>query len=297
MGLFLMRNAFSFGACLAIELEPRSYPVAEGAEGTATVLWWQRGMTGCDGRTGEVESVEARTHVVPDSTDPSALPIGYTLEFSLPLFDSFGPIEDEAPVRVSLTVLTRQSTDTVLQAIEEAPGSGQGYVLDRVPAVDPPLNPLPTPEPAASPTGLYLLPVPFTSEGACLAIELTSDAYPIDPETPGTARILWWEHAGQEPDDPAVCLSRRGDMHEVDAQVIAVPDGGSAQVIYAVRFPALLPGADAGGDLGFDIDAESSTRDQLHAVRVTPAGTSPLVFDRVDELNPPLASPGPSAGP
>jgi hypothetical protein len=145
MGLFLMRNAFSFGACLALELEPRSYPVAEGTEGTATVLWWQRGMTGCDGRTGEVESLEARTHVVPDSTDPSAPPVGYTLEFSLPPFDDLGPIEDDAPVGVSLTILTRQSTDTVLQAIEDAPGSGQGYVLDRVPAVDPPLNPLPTP--------------------------------------------------------------------------------------------------------------------------------------------------------
>jgi hypothetical protein len=145
MGLFLMRNAFSFGACLAIELEPRSYPLAEGAEGTATVLWWQRGMTGCDGRTGEVESLEARTHVVPDSADPSAPPVGYTLEFSLPPFDNLGPIEDEPPVRASLTVLTRQSTDTVLQAIEDAPGTGQGYVLDRVPAVDPPLNPLPTP--------------------------------------------------------------------------------------------------------------------------------------------------------
>jgi hypothetical protein len=146
MGLFMMRNAFSFGPCLAIELEPRSYPVAEGTEGTATVLWWQRGMTGCDGRTGEVEPVEARTHVVPDSTDPDAPPVGYTLEWSMPLFDfNLGPMEDEQPVRVSLTILTRQSTDTVLQAIEDAPGSGQGYVLDRVPAVDPPLNPLPTP--------------------------------------------------------------------------------------------------------------------------------------------------------
>jgi len=146
MGLFLMRNPFSLGPCLAIELEAQTYPVAGGSEGTATVLWWQRGMTGCDGRTGEVEMVEARTHAVPDSTDPDAPPVGYTLEFSMPLFDfSLGPMEDEPPVHVSLTILTRQSTDTVLQAIEDAPGSGQGYVLDRVPAVDPPLNPLPTP--------------------------------------------------------------------------------------------------------------------------------------------------------
>jgi hypothetical protein len=293
MGLFLMRNPFSLGPCLALELEAQSYPVAGGVEGTATVLWWQRGMTGCDGRTGEVETVEARTHVVPDSTDPDGAPIGYTLEFSMPLFDfNLGPMEDEPPVHVSLTILTRQSTDTVLQAIEEAPGSGQGYVLDRVPAVDPPLNPLPTPVAAAGgPTGLYLLSGPFTV-GACVAIELTSDAYPVDPAAPGTATILWWEHAGSDPDDPTVCYSRVGDIQEAAAVVIA--RGVPAE--YAVRFSAPLPGTES-DELEFAIVGAASNRDQLQAVRVTPAGTEPMVFDRVDELNPPLASPGPSAGP
>ena len=296
LGLFLMRNPFSLGPCLAIELVPQSYPVAEGTEGTATVMWWQRGMTGCDGRTGEVETVEARTHAVPDSTDPDAAPVGYTLEFSMPLFDfNLGPMEDEPPVHVSLTILTRQSTDNVLQAVEDAPGSGQGYVLDRVPAVDPPLNPLPTQVPAAGgPTGLYLLRGPFT-EGACLAIELTSDAYPADPAVPGTATILWWEHAGSDPDDPALCFSRIGEMHEAVAVVMAIPDESGLPARYGVRFSAPLAGAE-NDELELAIVAADSNRDQLQGVRMVPAGTEPLVFDRVDELNPPLA-PAPSASP
>jgi hypothetical protein len=154
MGLFLMRTAFSFGPCLAIELAPQSYPTAEGAEGAATVYWWRRGMTGCDTRTGEVETVDARTHVVPGDDGPDAPPVGYTVEFSVPGWDVFGP-PDGPPIRSSLTILARQSTDTLLQAVEDAPSTGQGYVRDRVPGIDPPLDPLPspTPNPSASPEG------------------------------------------------------------------------------------------------------------------------------------------------
>src|SRR5687767_9695173 len=60
LGLYLLRGAFSFGPCLGMELTPPSYPVGDGAgTGVATVFWWERGMTGCDTRTGEVEEVEA----------------------------------------------------------------------------------------------------------------------------------------------------------------------------------------------------------------------------------------------
>jgi hypothetical protein len=151
MGLFLMRTPFSFGPCLALELAPQSYPTAEGAEGAATVHWWQRGMTGCDTRTGEVETVDARTHIVPGDDGPNAPPVGYTVEFAVPGWDGFGPPGGPA-IRASLTILARQSTDTLLQAVEDAPQTGQGYVLDRVPGIDPPPDPLPSPTPVPSPS-------------------------------------------------------------------------------------------------------------------------------------------------
>ena len=297
MGLFLMRNAFSFGACLAIELEPRSYPVAEGTEGSATVLWWQRGMTGCDGRTGEVESLEARTHVVPDSTDPSAPPVGYTLEFSLPLFDNLGPIADDAPVDVSLTILTRQSTDTVLQAIEEAPGSGQGYVLDRVPAVDPPLNPLPTPVPAAGgPIGLYLLRGPFTSEGPCLVIELGELSYPGDPPATGSATVRWWEPGRNDPTDPTVCLGRNGPVSEGTASLVRFTDESDTTTGFNVAFEVTTPSRDAELSIELFILLAESTEDLIVALVLTPDGVAPVSLDRVDEIDPPLV-PVPSSSP
>jgi hypothetical protein len=148
IGLFLMREPFSFGPCLALDLVPQSYPVAEGAVGEATVLWWQRGLTGCDSRTGDVGDVPATVVTVPDEDDPDGPPVGYRLEFTVPFVGAAVGEEPAEPPRIpsTLTILARQSGATLVQAVEEAPGSGQGYALDRVGAVEPPLNPLPTPE-------------------------------------------------------------------------------------------------------------------------------------------------------
>jgi hypothetical protein len=51
-----------------------------------------------------------------------------------------------------------------------------------------------------------------------------------------------------------------------------------------------------GDEVEFAIRAGDSDEDQLQAVRVLPAGTERLAFDRVDELDPPLA-PAPSSSP
>lgn len=293
IGLYLLRGPFSFGPCLALELTPESYPVAEDAEGIGTVLAWERGMTGCDSRSNEVQAIHASvTRILSEGADPGV--VGHAVRFSLPL--------DGRASAVEIAILASQSTPTLLQALDTRPGSS-GLVFDRVPSVDPVLDPLPsaTPVPGTGvgPIGLYLLRGPFDSDGHCLAIELTRDAYPPDG-APGTTTILWWEHAGSDPDDPAVCLSRRGETDEVDGSVIhasgpGVP-GGAPEFSYVVRFSVPASGGDVGDEVEIAILAGRSNEDQLQAVRVLPAGTERLVLDRVDELDPPLVTPSPSAG-
>ncbi len=136
LGLYLLRGAFSFGPCLGLELTPPSYPVGDGAgTGVATIFWWERGMTGCDTRTGEVEEVEATVERLPvqDGSDET---VGYAVAFGLPV--------DVAPAaRVQLTILAARSTQQLLQAVDTSGAGGQGLVFDRVEVIDPPLEPMP----------------------------------------------------------------------------------------------------------------------------------------------------------
>ena len=293
LGLFLMRTPFSFGACLALELEPEAYPVADGEEGTAGVLVWERGMTGCDTRSGEIETRTGRTHLVPDADDPDAPPVGYTIEFTVPVFCDVGGGEEPSSISASLTILARQSTALLLQAIEDAPGSGQGYVLDLVPAVEPVLNPLPTPVPLTTgPTGLYLLAGRLGEGGPCLVLDLDDAAYPPEPGVDGTATVRWWEPGSFDPDGPAECLSRAGEVAEVPASVAAIHDGDdpAAPVLgHAVRF--VLPAGPSGEALEVDLRI-GDTRDNPDRIEVTWAeggGDVTLRFDRVDAIDPPLA--------
>lgn len=293
MGLFLMRTAFSFGPCLAIELTPPSYPVADGAEGTATVLVWQRGMTGCDSRSGDMESRTGTTHVVPDATDPDAPPVGYTVEFSAPLFDNSFAGGETTTIQASLTILARQSTAQLLQAVEDAPGTGQGYVLDLVPAVDPPLNPLPTPVPLTSgPVGLYLLAGPLRVDGPCLVLDLDDAAYPTAPAAEGLGAVRWWEPGIADPSDPARCLYRAGDVQEVPATVVALHDGddpAAAVIGHAIRFTVPTAVGGAPQPIEVRIGDTRDNPDQLDARLVTPEGEADLRFDRVDAIDPPPA--------
>ena len=292
IGLYLLRGAFSFGPCLALELSPESYPVADDADGTATVLWWQRGMTGCDARTGDVHEIDAS--VSRDLAEGDGHLIGYAVDFTLPLDEI-----SEQSVAAQITILAAQSTDDLLQALDTSAGSGGfGLVLDRVPAVDPPLNPLPSAAPAAiQPTGLFLLEGPFGGNGPCLVLELTDASYPAEPGVEGTAVVRWWERAVPDPDDPAQCLRRLGDIQEVEASVIVtVRDDSDMPAVYGVHFILPLAAGDEPEGVDLLIELEESTVEQLHATVVRPSGVPPLLLDRVDSIDPPLGAP-PSPSP
>jgi hypothetical protein len=282
IGLYLSRDPIGAGHCFALELEQRSFP-SDTEAGVARALLWGRGMTGCSSRSNEIEEIEAMVSRVP-SDDPDG-PDGYSITFRIPAGDE-GPAVD-----AEIAVLPpRQPNPDLLQALDVT-NPGFGLVLDRVASVDPPLDPLTTPAPTVGgPTGLFLLSGPFTAEGACLAIDLTRDAYPSEPGSPGTATIRWWEAAGDNVDDPAICYSRTGEVQEATATVTAVPDVAPAPVRFHVRFSAPLPGSDVEA-IELSIVAAESNRDQLRAEGIVPARSAPLIFDRVDELDPPLASP------
>lgn len=283
IGLYLLRGPFSFGPCLGLELTAESYPVAEAAEGTATVLWWQRGMTGCDARTGEVQQVTAS--VARDLAEDDGHLIGYAIDFILPLD---GDPEGQS-VPAQITILAAQSTSDLLQALETSAGSsGFGLVLDRVPAINPVLNPLPSTAPTAlEPMGLYLLEGRL-QQGPCLVLELGAQSYPNDPNLEGAANVRWWDGAAPSAGVPE-CLGRSGDIHEGVATVrVAQQDEGGIPVAYGVSF-TLPPNAPGGAqEVGIVVLLDASTPDRLEARVVSGEAGSDLVFDRVDSIDPPL---------
>jgi hypothetical protein len=283
IGLYLLRGPFSFGPCLGLELTAESYPVAEDAEGTATVLWWQRGMTGCDARTGELQEVSAS--VARDLAEDDGHLIGYAIDFIIPLDGD----PDGQSVPAQITILAAQSTTDLLQALETSAGSsGFGLVLDRVPAINPTLNPLPSTAPTAlEPMGLYLLEGRL-AQGPCLVLELGAQSYPNDPNLEGGAHVRWWDGAAPSAGVPE-CLGRSGDIHEGVATVrVAQQDEGGIPAAYAVIF-TLPPNAPGGTrEVGIVILLDASTPDRLEARVVSGGVGSDLVFDRVDSIDPPL---------
>lgn len=139
LGLYLSRTPLSIGTCFAIELEPRSYPVASDAPpGVASVLWWERGMTGCDSRSTEMGAVDADVTRVLTDEGPEG-PMGYGLAFPLPL----SPDGVEVDVEIAILPVT-ESDPSLLQALELSSPGAAGLVLDRADAVEPPLDPLPS---------------------------------------------------------------------------------------------------------------------------------------------------------
>jgi hypothetical protein len=283
LGLYLLRGAFSFGPCLGMELIPQSYPVGdEAGTGAGTVFWWERGMTGCDTRTGEVEEVEATVERLPVENDPEAT-VGYAVTFGL-------PVEAGAAAQVTLTILAARSTQELLQVVDTSGVGGQGLVFDRVEVIDPPLDPVPTPAPVAlEPNGLFLLRGPFGGDGPCLVLDLGVPSYPAAPNATGMARIRWWERAVADPDNPAECLSRRGDVHEVPASVVAIRDSTGTLTDYAIGFSVPLSSGGSPEDVEIHVVVGDSSREQLHVVPVRPETGSLMVFDRVDSIDPPLA--------
>ena len=133
IGTFVSREPLSLGPCFAIKLGPEAYPVADdAAPGVASVLSWERGMTGCESRSTQVARVEAHVSRLPGN-DPDA-EAGYSLVFTLP----------GMPGTIEVALLpTDSSQPTLLQALDLTT-SGSGLVLDRVDEVEPTLNPLPS---------------------------------------------------------------------------------------------------------------------------------------------------------
>ena len=299
LGLFALRGPTSSGPCLALELQPQSYPVAEDApDGTATVLWWARGMTGCDTRSGEVTEEAASVTPVQDEDAPDGPPIGYAVRFSMPA--GTAPASDAPRVSVELTILARQSTQALIQAVETLPVSGTGLVFDRVESVDPELVPIPS-QTAVSvgPSGTFLLRGRLGADGPCLVLELAEPSYPSDPGGAGEATVRYWEPASADASDPAQCLRRAGEVGQVTASVIRVADGddpGGPPIAYALSFELLSPGDAAVQAVEIHVPLAAATPDTLEATVIAPDGIGPLPFDRVDSIDPPLG-PAPSASP
>jgi hypothetical protein len=285
LGVYLLRGPYVFGPCLGLELTPPSYPVGENAgDGVATVMWWQRGVSGCDSRTGEVEVVEASVERLPREDAPDET-LGYGIRFDL-------PARAGAATSVELTILSARSSQELLQVVDSGGEGGQGLVFDRVEAIGPPLDPLPsaTPIAALEPIGLYLLAGPLLSaDGPCVVLVLDQAAYAGDPTVPGAASVRWWERGGADPADPAACLTRSSEVSEVPASVATVIDSTGAATSYAVSFAVPLTAGAAPDDVEIDVQLDVSTEDVLRASMTSPTGGATMGFDRVDSIEPPLA--------
>lgn len=143
MGLYLARDPLSFGnlPCVAIELSADSY-VAPGDQGVAEVLYWRHGMTGCDTRSGEILTAEATVEATLAESGPSSGEvIAYTVRFPYTIAEGVEAV-------VEIAILLPDAPDAqVLQALEVAGAGGGGMVLDRVEAVTPSLDPIPSSAP------------------------------------------------------------------------------------------------------------------------------------------------------
>ena len=300
LGLFALRGALSVGPCIAIELTIESYPAdADAPDGAASVLWWQRGMTGCDTRSTAVTTVPATVTRIADEDAPDGEPIGYALRFAVPA--GFEAGTDAPRVAVQLTILARGSSQVLIQAVESAPGTGGGLVFDRVDAVEPELVPIPSQTPVtAGPDGLFVLEGRFGPDGPCLVLDLRPESYSTEAGAQGEAAVRWWEPATPDPDDPAECLRRAGDVLEVNASVIAVTaadDPGGPPIAFALAFSLPVAGSEVPRAIEMHIPLDAATPDRLSATAVVPEGIGPLSFYRVDSIDPPLgASPGASPG-
>ena len=287
LGTYLLRGPSVYGPCLGLELTPPSYPVDDDAgPGMATVFAWEPGVTGCDSRNGEVAEVEARVERVPREDAPDET-LGYAVSFGLPL-------AVDVDASVELTILAARSTQELLQAVGSGSvGGGEGFVFDLVEAIEPVLDPLPSPTPVAAlqPIGLYLLEGPLASDGPCLALDLGEQSYPADATIAGTATVRWWDRAIADPEDPVACLSRSGDVQSVAASVIPVSDSSGWLTEYFIQFFVPTSGAREGQAVEMNVKLDVSTLDQLRATVAGSDGDLAVTLDRVDSIDPPLASP------
>lgn len=290
IGLFQVRGRLAFsGPCMGLVLSDASYP-PDGSAGSARVTWWTPTAVdpgnpqGCATRAGDLNEVAASVTPVVDEDEPEADPRGYSVQFRVPLF------ETDPASRVEIVILLSRSTPDQLQALVLSPEGSPGLVLERVESIDPPFEPRPSATPIAvvPPDGLFLHQGPVGGDGPCLVLELGESSYPVDVSAVGTARVRSWEPANRDPNDPARCLTRRGEIHEAEASVVASVDPRTGAVAYEVSFSVAGAGSEASEPMLISFDGVQRP-DQLRATLVERGGSSGLVFDRIDEIDPPLA--------
>jgi hypothetical protein len=293
IGLYLQRGPIAFGSgpCMAVELTAESYPVAlDAPEGTATVLAWDRTIVdpgnpeACSSRSGELHTFAATVTAVHEGDDPGGRLIGYALAFPL-------ATEGTPSVSFEFTILARTSTQVLLQAVVTNPQGVEGLVFDRVDAVDPPFVAQPTPSPAAAlePVGSYLLAGALDDAGHCLVLDLGEEAYPDAPVL-GAASARWWVRGSADVNDPAPCLTRSGDVHEVPVMVTTT----ILDVPVGYRFAFTIDDTATGADeVVIVVDLGRSSRDQLVGIVESGFVNPPVELDRVDSIDPPLATPSP----
>lgn len=137
IGTYRLRGTLGFdGTCLGMILDAAAYPVALGAEGSATVLAWQSPIAdtanpaACSTRSGELQREEALVVRVFDEDDPAAGLLGYSVRFHL---RGAGGQE----VDMDIVILAAQSSRDVIQALDMTT-TGSGLVFERVAEIEPP---------------------------------------------------------------------------------------------------------------------------------------------------------------
>jgi hypothetical protein len=102
VGTYRLRGRFPLtGTCLGIELGPEAYPAAEGDVGVATVWWWNSSIVDpgnpavCSTRVAELAETEATVSRTADEDDPDGPPLGYLIEFHIPVAEN-----GEAPAEI-----------------------------------------------------------------------------------------------------------------------------------------------------------------------------------------------------
>lgn len=292
VGLFELRGRLAFsGPCLGVELTAGSYPSAPGQTGSARVVWWTPtaidpgNPAACASRSSDLNETTATLEPAADGDDPAAPVIGYSVTFSVPVF------EESSPSPAELVILLSRSSSAQLQALVISPEGSPGVVFDRVTTIDPPFEARPsaTPVVVVPPMGTFLLQGPLDAEGPCLVVELGAPSYPVSPGADGVARVRSWEPANRDPEDPARCLTRRSEVTETEASVLATRDESGAVTSYEVAFSIPPAGNAAARQVRFSFDPAEATPDRLVAALLDPDAGASLTFDRVDAIDPPPA--------
>lgn len=144
LGQFLLRGPLAdTGLCLVIEFGDASYPLDEGAVGTAAVRSWEPGgsdpadPTVCLSRIGDIAETTASVSADRDPADPAAAPMAYTVAFQLTMPAGAGGGSRDVELHVPL----EPDPDTLTAFLVDGDGAPLG--LDRVDSIDPPLVPAP----------------------------------------------------------------------------------------------------------------------------------------------------------